>query len=122
MRDLQEMMMGLRASTRTDADRARAQDDVAREEWAYSAGLQVWIYGLPLLRTEQFRRIMSDLDGPAESLPYAPINQLGHMRMIPDSGSNLPFTPNVDTLYSGSVVELEDNPMVFLAPAMPDSY
>ena len=127
MRDLQELIRGLRVAAVTDATAAAELDAAAREEWAYSAGLQIWIYGLPLMRTEQLRRLMISLDGPLETLPYAPVNQLGHMRMIPDSSSDLPFTPNVDTLYSGSILELaghdgSGNPMIFKAPAMPDRY
>ena len=122
MEDLQPMIASLRVAAVVDPDEAAMLDAAAREEWAYAAGLQIWIYGLPLMRTEQLRRWMTQLDGPMESLPYAPVNQLGHMRAIPTSDSNLPFTPNVDTLYSGSVVELADNPMVFIAPDMPDRY
>jgi hypothetical protein len=122
MQDLQPMIANLRAAGRVDPEAAARLDDQAREEWAYAAGLQIWIYGLPLMRTEQLRRWMVELDKPVEDLPYAPINQLGHMRHLPDSSSHLPFTPNVDTLYSGSIIELMDNPMVFIAPAMPDRY
>ena len=122
MQDLQPMIADLRAATVTEPADAALLDGAAREEWAYAAGLQIWIYGLPLMRTEQLRRWMIALDGPLENLPYAPINQLGHMRLIPTWESNLPFTPNVDTLYSGSIVELTDNPMVFKAPALPDRY
>jgi len=122
MRDLQAMIAGLRAAAVTEAADAEALDAAAREEWAYVAGLQIWIFGLPLMRTEQLRRLMMQLETPMETLPYAPPNMLGHMRAIPTSDSDLPFTPNVDTLYSGSVIELADNPMVFRAPAMPDRY
>lgn len=122
MHGLHEFMVGLRASTRVDPQEVVALDEAAREEWAYCAGLVIWIYGLPLMRVEQFRRLMSSLDTPLEDAPYAPINQMGHMRHIPTWQSNLPFTPNVDTLYSGSIVELAETPMVFKAPAMPDRY
>lgn len=122
MQDLQQLISSLRVAAVTDAHEAAELDAAAREEWAYAAGLQVWVFGLPLMRTEQLRRLMTSLDGPLETLPYAPVNQLGHMRVIPDSSSDLPFTPNVDTLYSGSILELKDNPMVFRAPAMPDRY
>jgi hypothetical protein len=88
MEDLQPMIASLRAAAVVDPDEAATLDAAAREEWAYAAGLQIWIYGLPLMRTEQLRRGMSQLDGPMESLPFAPVNQLGHMRAFP------PVLPN----------------------------
>ena len=115
------MMMGLRAAGRGSGQSGDA-DAAAKEEWAYSAGLQIWLFGLALMKFEQFRRLMNKLEAPAENLPYAPINQIGHMRQLPTSDSMMPFTPNVDTLYSGSILELKDRPMVFTAPAMPDRY
>ena len=122
MKRLRELIQGLRAAARSDAEEAAALDASAREEWAYAAGLLVWVYGLPLLRVEALRRNMALLDAPLESLPFAPLNQLGHMRQLPTSDSDLPFTPNVDTLYSGSLVELADGPLVFVAPELEDRY
>ncbi len=140
MKGLQELIRSLRVAAVTDPFDAAGLDAAAKEEWGYTAGLQIWIFGLPLMRTEQLRRLMTSLDGPLETLPYAPVNQLGHMRMIPDSDTDLPFTPNVDTLYSGSVLEFggdgeatetdgdaatgigRGTAMIFRAPAMPDRY
>ena len=122
MRTLQALITELRVAAVTDRGTVEALDGAAREEWAYTAGLQSWIFGLPLLRVELLRRMLSQLQAPMEALPYAPINQLGHMRILPTADTNLPFTPNVDTLYSGSLVELAKEPLVFHAPAMPDRY
>ena len=122
MHDLQQLMMGMKAASNETPSGIVDLDDAAIEEWAYASGLVVWIWGLPLLRFEQFRRLMSLLDAPAENLPYAPIGQLGHMRSLPTWESVMPFTPNVDTLYSGSICELDHAPAVFIAPAMPDRY
>lgn len=122
MEQLQQLMMGMKAASNATPDGMSDADDAAIEEWARASGLVIWIWGLPLLRFEQFRRLMSLLDAPAENLPYAPIGQLGHMRSLPTWESTMPFTPNVDTLYSGSICELSDGPVVFIAPAMPDRY
>lgn len=122
MQDLQQMMVDMRAAAITDARESELVDEQAREEWSYAAGLAIWVFGLPLMRAEQFRRLLSALDGPVETMPYAPPNQMGHMRFIPTADSDLPFTPNVDTLYSGSLLELADGPIIFRAPAMPDRY
>ena len=122
MQDLQQLMMGMKAASNETPSGIVDLDDAAIEEWAYASGLVVWMWGLPLLRFEQFRRLLSLLDAPAENLPYAPIGQLGHMRSLPTWESVMPFTPNVDTLYSGAICELADAPAVFVAPAMPDRY
>ena len=83
MQDLQQLMMGMKAASNETPSGIVDLDDAAIEEWAYASGLVVWMWGLPLLRFEQFRRLLSLLDAPAENLPYAPIGQLGHMRSLP---------------------------------------
>lgn len=122
MKDLQPLISSLRVAAKTDPDEISELDATAREEWAYAAGLQIWVFGLPLLRVEQLRRMFLQLTAPMEALPFAPQNQLGHMRILPTADSDLPFTPNVDTLYSGSLVDLRQEPLVFGAPEMPGRY
>ncbi len=122
MERLRELIGSLRVAAVTDPEGAAALDAHAREEWAYAAGLQIWVFGLPLMRTELIRRGSARLKEPMETLPFAPINQLGHMRALPTAESDLPFTPNVDTLYSGAIIELADGPLIFKAPAIADRY
>ncbi|NET73525.1 MAG: DUF1254 domain-containing protein, partial [Sphaerospermopsis sp. SIO1G2] len=54
--------------------------------------------------------------------PVAPINQVGHMDHLTTSDDYLPYTPNNDTVYSGGIVELVDEPIIMTVPDIADRY
>jgi hypothetical protein len=97
----------------------RAADAKAEREWMTSAGLQNYVFGLPLLILERERAIRLDpaaLEKARKVAPAAPINQIGHLRKLATADDVLPYTPNNDTVYSGAFVELADEPMILSAP------
>ncbi|MEH6577951.1 MAG: DUF1254 domain-containing protein [Amphritea sp.] len=102
-----------------------AQDEIAKENWAYSIGIQAYVYGLPLaiFDRERVRRLNPKMLERIKHLcPCAPINQIGHMNKLATSQDQLPYTPNNDTVYSGVAVELKDEPLIFSAPDIEDRY
>lgn len=105
----------------------RSRDDNAKENWAYSLGVQAYIYGLPLKVFERERslrlneRKLNFVMG-REICPCAPINQFGHMKKLATSNDELPYTPNNDTIYSGILMELKNEPIVVSLPNVFDRY
>lgn len=52
----------------------------------------------------------------APSHTRAPVNQLIHAKGLATAASKDIVTPNVDTVYSQSFLDLEDTPMVYVKP------
>ena len=108
----------------SDAEIRRA-DAEAEQEWAYSVGVQNYVFGLPLIILERERKIRLDpalLEQAKKVAPAAPINQIGHMRTLATADDVLPYTPNNDTVYSGALIELADEPIILTAPDISDRY
>ncbi len=101
------------------------KDILSMEEWAYSMGIQAYTFALPLTIFERERRIRLDKELLAEQqdvAPVAPINQIGHMEDLATADDILPYTPNNDTVYSGALLELIDEPIILTAPNILDRY
>jgi hypothetical protein len=54
--------------------------------------------------------------------PVAPVNQIGHMRTLATADDIMPYAPNNDTVYSGAVVQVDDEPIILSVPAIHDRY
>jgi len=107
-----------------DAD-IRKLDAQYEEEWAYSVGLQNYVFGLPLTIFERERSLRLDpvaLEKAKKFAPAAPINQLGHMKNLSTADDVMPYTPNNDTIYSGALLELSAGPVILTAPDILDRY
>lgn len=94
------------------------------QEYAYSAGIQLMTFGKPLLVFERERkvRLAPFFKGQKGIAPVARINDIGHMHTPATCDDILPYTPNNDTIYSGSIIELIDEPIVLTAPTILDRY
>lgn len=104
---------------------ARAQDAKSEEQWAYSVGVQNYVFGLPLTIFERERSLRLDpvaLEKAKQFAPAAPINQIGHMKSLATADDVMPYTPNNDTVYSGALLELRDQPIILTAPDILDRY
>ncbi|MEN4397637.1 DUF1254 domain-containing protein [Mycolicibacterium senegalense] len=111
-------------SPTTAADSAAA-DAQSEEQWAYSVGIQNYVFGVPLTIFERERSLRLDpaaLEKAKHYAPAAPINQIGHMKNLATADDVMPYTPNNDTVYSGAVLDLRDEPMILSAPDIPDRY
>lgn len=105
----------------------KARDDQSKENWAYSLGVQAYVYGLPLKIFERERRLRLnerklDFVMSRKICPCAPINEFGHMTKLATADDTLPYTPNNDTIYSGVLLELKDEPVVVTIPDVLDRY
>jgi hypothetical protein len=112
-------------AARTDDSDARAVDAQSEEQWAYSVGVQNYVFGLPLTIFERERSLRLDpvaLEKAKQFAPAAPINQIGHMKTLATADDVMPYTPNNDTVYSGALLELGDEPIILTAPDISDRY
>jgi hypothetical protein len=108
-----------------EAPDVRALDAESEEAWAYSVGLQNYVFGLPLVIVERERKVRLDpaaLEKAKRVAPAAPINQIGHMKGLATADDVMPYTPNNDTVYSGALLELAGGPLILSAPDIPDRY
>ncbi|MNK75722.1 hypothetical protein D3C87_952670 [compost metagenome] len=100
-------------------------DNKSQEEWAYSVGIQNYIFGLPLTIFERERKLRMDPAQVAKARAYAPaapINQIGHLKSLATADDIMPYTPNNDTVYSGALLELSEQPIILTAPDIADRY
>ncbi len=103
----------------------RKRDAVSEEGWLYSVGVQNYVFGLPLVIFERERKLRLDpaaVEKAKVFAPAAPINQIGHMKTLATADDVMPYTPNNDTVYSGALLELVDEPMILTAPDIFDRY
>ena len=103
----------------------RNQDAASEEEWANSVGIQNYVFGLPLTIFERERKLRLDpaaVEKAKKFAPAAPINQLGHMKGLATADDIMPYTPNNDTVYSGALLELADEPIILTVPDIQDRY
>ena len=107
------------------AEEIRQADAQSEEEWAYSVGIQNYMFALPLTILERERKLRLNpaaLEKAKKVAPAAPINQIGHMKTLATADDIMPYTPNNDTVYSGAMLELADEPVILTAPDIPDRY
>lgn len=108
-----------------DAEAIRALDAQAEESWAYSVGVQTYIFGRPLAVFERERRlrlIPAVIERVKDFAPAAFVNQIGHMSRLATADDDMPYTPNNDTMYSGALLQLDDEPLILSVPAIHDRY
>jgi hypothetical protein len=107
------------------AEEIRQADAKSEEEWYYSVGLQNYVFTLPLTMLERERKVRLNpaaLEKAKKFAPAAPINEIGHMKTLATAADIMRYTPNNDTVYSGAVLELKDEPVILTAPDIPDRY
>ena len=102
----------------TSAQPAPVADDW-REQYAYSVGVQAYIYAGPLLYLTQLRHKWTT---DATSFPYAALNHFYHFRNIADATYKDGGSPNNDTLYSWGFFDLSKEPVVLVHPDMGQRY
>lgn len=112
-------------TTPTDTSDTREVDAQSEEQWAYSVGVQNYVFGLPLTIFERERALRMDpvaLEKAKAFAPAAPVNQIGHMKSLATADDVMPYTPNNDTVYSGALLELGEQPIILTAPDIADRY
>ena len=100
-------------------------DDAAREEWAYSLGIQAYVFGLPLVVFERESALRIDaqkISRIRDICPCEMMNGLGHKDDLATDKDVMPYTPNNDTVYSGAVLDFSEEPMIVSLPDINDRY
>jgi hypothetical protein len=96
------------------------------EEYAYSLGIQAYIYGFPWIYNTQLRWLWASEAGHQFSIKaglpdlYAPINTFHHSRVLANPSAQTGGSPNTDTLYSTAWLEIGEDPIVLSVPAVTD--
>ena len=113
----------------------RDDDALAREEYAYSVGIQAYLYGAPLVRLDKVRTRNSLFYPPSRAkmttgtglvnkvvLDGVQFNELIHIRKLSTPQMKLGVTPNNDTMYSPLFFNLLEQPLVISVPKMDRYY
>lgn len=105
--------------TAPDAALSSTTDPV--EEFAYAAGLQAYVYGLPLVESMRTAAQMTAVPAPQPS-GRAPLNHFGHSERPWTHLDRDIVTPANDLLYSMAWLDLGDEPVVLSVPAESQRY
>ncbi len=99
-----------------------ASDDW-REEYAYTLGVQAYIYGFPWMSLAQIRWQWAGQPSCGAANPHcAPLNQFAHARDLSTAADTSGGTPNNDTLYSTAWIDVSQEPVILSVPAIADRY
>ena len=90
------------------------------EQLASDLGAAACIFGYPLVLMDVTRQVMTNIPAAAES--SAPTNQFANMRAFPDETDTFVVSPNADTLYTFSFLNLSKEPIVLSVPDMSKRY
>ena len=93
-----------------------------RSEFAYSAGLQAFIYGFPYIYNAQVRHKWVTQPRNPKFVPYAAVNEFWHASQLMDATYRDGGCPNNDTLYSIAWLDLGPEPIILSHPDMGERY
>lgn len=97
-------------------------DEAFRENYAYTLGIQAYIFAFPYSYNSDLRWLWVTQPINPERTPYAPLNQFWHHRHLADASYRDGGTPNNDTLYSIAWLDLAKEPLVLSVPEVPERY
>ncbi|MCX6926545.1 MAG: DUF1254 domain-containing protein [Verrucomicrobia bacterium] len=106
----------------TSARPALAQSSDWHEEYAYTLGVQAYIYYFPWLNMAQYRWQWVTQPPASISTPSAPLNQFWHATVLMDASYRGGGSPNTDTLYSWAWIDLTREPVILSVPAITNRY
>jgi hypothetical protein len=93
-----------------------------RTEYAYTAGVQAFVYGFPYIYYGQLRHEWVTNKRDPEVVPYAAVNHFWHAGRLLDAGYRDGGSPSTDTLYSLAWLDLTDEPVILSHPNMGERY
>jgi hypothetical protein len=91
-------------------------------EYAYSLGLQAFIYGFPYIYNARLRHQWVTQPRNPALVPYAAVNHFWHAGRLVDAAYRDGGCPNNDTLYSIAWLDLSEEPIVLSHPDMGSRY
>jgi hypothetical protein len=87
-----------------------------REEYAYTLGVQTYIFGYPWVYLSQIRWAWVTQPRDPQRIPYAPLNYFWHIPNLTDAKYRDGGSPNQDTLYSCAWVDVGKEPVILSHP------
>jgi hypothetical protein len=98
------------------------------EHYAYTLGLQAYIYGFPWMYLSELRWLWTTEGGKkaaailGKSMPWAPLNSFFNADHLATPKDQSGGSPNHDTLYSVGWLDVGAEPMVVSVPAIADRF
>jgi hypothetical protein len=99
------------------------------EEYAYSLGIEAYIWGFPWIYLSQLAWLWTSPGGKAVADitghmgPWAPMNTFWRAPQVAAPGNHSTGgSPNADTLYSVAWLDLSEEPLVLSVPAVADRF
>lgn len=99
------------------------------EPYAYSLGIQAYIWGFPWIYLSQLAWLWTSPEGKVimerngQPGPWAPMNSFWHAPQVAAPGNHATGgSPNADTLYSVAWLDLSREPLVLSVPAVVDRF
>lgn len=93
-----------------------------REAFAYTAGVQAFVYGFPYIYYAQLRHAWVTDKRDTEVVPYAAVNHFWHAGRLLDATYRDGGSPSTDSLYSFAWVDLRAEPVILSHPDMGERY
>ena len=94
-----------------------------REDYAYTLGVQAYVFGFPYVYLPSLRWDWVTQPKPEGNItPYAPLNHFSHIRKLGDASYRGGGAPNQDTLYSMAWVDVSKEPFILSHPDMGNRY
>ncbi len=110
------------------AENASEPGEPWQEEYAYSLGLQAYVWGFPWVYLTQICWLWTSEGGKAaakaggKQIPWAPMNQICNVSGLVTPETSDGGSPNCDTLYSTAWLDLSREPLVLSVPAVTDRF
>jgi hypothetical protein len=93
-----------------------------REEYAYTLGVQAYVFGFPWIYLPTLRWVWVTQPPASPTTPSMPLNQFWHSRVLTDAAARQGGSPNNDTLYSVAWVDVGKEPLILSVPEIADRY
>lgn len=93
-----------------------------RAEYAYSTGLQAFIYGFPYIYNAQIRHQWVTQPRDTSVIPYAAVNHFWHASRLMDATWRGGSCPSNAALYSWAWLDVSKEPVVLSHPDMGERY
>lgn len=125
-RSLASLLLGTAAVSlhpgTASAQSAPAKSDW-REDYAYTLGMQAYVFGFPYVYLPSLRWSWVTVPKPPGSItPYAPLNHFYNVRDLATAAYRDGGAPNNDTLYSIAWVDVSKEPIILSHPDLGRRY
>lgn len=91
-----------------------------REDYAYSLGIQAYLFGMPFAYFQQLRHKYPWVKPTEEA--HTPYNQYWHQRAFTSAEAKDGGTPNTNLFYSVASFDVSREPVILSVPAIADRY